>query len=329
MKKLIIFCLIVLLVGCGLAAGGVAAGGELYGAYYNGALHPVREALSDVGSLVRGSLRYHAWRDDDGAYHSGWFSDRFDDWFDLDDIIEDAVERRVRRSVNAALSGAIDDALDHAMDEVDGTLDAAFSDTTIYPAKSDSETTTELDFKLTGGEFCIAEGDRFSITGATPNTNQLDGGEWKLKVDASEAPDGVVITLPAKGRVFKEIFISAQDCDVTFYTPLAAEEFDIALTRSTLLAGQEVTSPDADFNLSDSELSLPLRGAKATTIGEDYFHIEAKADESSDVMVNDEYIAGARAGKTINRLGNGLASFELDLKAESSTIDISLIPSYN
>ena len=42
MKKLILACCALFVLGGGLAAGGWAAGGELYSSYYSGAFHSLR-----------------------------------------------------------------------------------------------------------------------------------------------------------------------------------------------------------------------------------------------------------------------------------------------
>ena len=89
MKKLVLACCAVVVIGSCMALGGWAAGGQLYGSYYNGALHPVSETLRDATHFVRDNISYHTWWED-GVWHSGWFDDE-----EFADRIEDAVNDSV------------------------------------------------------------------------------------------------------------------------------------------------------------------------------------------------------------------------------------------
>ncbi len=197
MKKLVIFCLIVLLIGGGLAVGGAVAGGELYGAYYNGALHPVRETLHTAERWWNGGVHWREWTDADGEYHAGWF----------EDITAD----------------------DHPLDGLDPL--AAF------PTVRDGEPVSELDIRLTGGAYRIVEGEQFSITGAARlRTNELSDGEWKLRAEAQSEQQEVLITLPTEDNFFEEVFISAHDCTLQIEPEIAAEELNLTVKNSTAAA---------------------------------------------------------------------------------------------
>lgn len=72
MKFLAKLAVVVLVIGGILFAAGHAMGGDVYSAWYNGVLHPFREALS-IG-----------W--------SGWWNDHTDDWYGVGDSVRDAVD---------------------------------------------------------------------------------------------------------------------------------------------------------------------------------------------------------------------------------------------
>lgn len=71
MKKLILVCCALFVLGGGLAAGGWAAGGELYSSYYSGAFHSLRETLHIP--------HWREWWDEDGVRHSGFFHGALDE----------------------------------------------------------------------------------------------------------------------------------------------------------------------------------------------------------------------------------------------------------
>ena len=85
MKKLVLACCAVVVIGGCMALGGWAAGGQLYGSYYDGALHPVSETIRDASRFVRDNIFYHTWWED-GIRHSEWFTSD-----DFSDRIEDVV----------------------------------------------------------------------------------------------------------------------------------------------------------------------------------------------------------------------------------------------
>ena len=124
MKKLLIVCGILLGAGVCMMLGGWAAGGMLYGAYYNGALHPVRETISDSISYVRDRLRVRSWQDEDGVWHHRWFvtDDELYDDAPIEDALDDAADRVEDALGNAA--DRVDDALDRAEDALDRAEDA-------------------------------------------------------------------------------------------------------------------------------------------------------------------------------------------------------------
>lgn len=58
MKKLIIACTAVLVLGLGLTTVGHVLGGQFYSVYYNGALHPFSDAARDFSDTVE-NIRDH------------------------------------------------------------------------------------------------------------------------------------------------------------------------------------------------------------------------------------------------------------------------------
>ncbi|MGI6181563.1 MAG: hypothetical protein ACOYIE_05740 [Agathobaculum sp.] len=276
MKKLVIFCLIVLLIGGGLAAGGLAAGGELYGTYYNGALHPVRETLHDADRWWHGGVHWREWVDIDGEYHAGWF----------EDVPADG----------------------HPLDGLDPL--AAF------PTVRDSEPVSELDIRLTGGAYRIVEGEQFSIAGAASlRTNELSDGEWKLRAEAQSEQQEVMITLPAEGNFFEEVFLSAHDCTLQIEPAIEAEEFNLTVQNST--AAGQTSANDIDLTAAQGTITLVIQNPYSD------YQIEAKANDGN-ILLNGTAIAGTDAGAVRACLGDESCPAELDMKADAGVIEITI-----
>ena len=77
MKKLIIACAAVLVLGLGLTTVGHVLGGQFYSVYYNGALHPFSDAAQNFSDKFV-NISDHlvtADEDDDSDYDTGWVQD--------------------------------------------------------------------------------------------------------------------------------------------------------------------------------------------------------------------------------------------------------------
>ncbi len=193
MKKLVIACLLVGLVGCALKIGGAAMGGELYSVYYDGRLHSAREAAKDGADYLRGAARE--------------LPDRTEDFFD--GWADDYTVRR-RNAVDDALYRTANNLPSVSVDWIDG-----------------------LDLRLTGGTFRIEGGGDFDVSDPSAITrSEYADGEWRLRL-SSAGDEPVAITLPAKDVRYDEIFISAHDCGLTVDAALEAEEFALALVGAT------------------------------------------------------------------------------------------------
>ena len=77
MKKLIIACAAVLVLGLGLTTIGHVLGGQFYSVYYNGALHPFSDAACDFSDTVENIRDHYVSPDDeiDSDYDTGWVQD--------------------------------------------------------------------------------------------------------------------------------------------------------------------------------------------------------------------------------------------------------------
>ena len=78
MKKLIIACAAVLVLGLGLTTVGHVLGGQFYSVYYNGALHPFSDAardFSDTVENIRDHLCFCRMVIIDSDYDTGWVQD--------------------------------------------------------------------------------------------------------------------------------------------------------------------------------------------------------------------------------------------------------------
>ena len=77
MKKLIIACAAVLVLGLGLTTVGHVLGGQFYSVYYDGALHPFSDAARDFSDTVENIRDHYVSPDDeiDSDYDTGWVQD--------------------------------------------------------------------------------------------------------------------------------------------------------------------------------------------------------------------------------------------------------------
>lgn len=168
MKFLAKLAVVVLILGGILFAAGHAMGGSVYSAWYNGALHPFREALS---------IGWSSWQNERG------------------DIVNDAKD-----AARDALDEARDAVGHHPESEHTGSMqngETAFSD----------NHTKNLAFSLGRGEYTIVRGqdDQFSIsgTGLDALTNWVDSDTWNISYEERQSKQGdrkVTITLPQNSR---------------------------------------------------------------------------------------------------------------------------------
>ena len=77
MKKLIIACAAVLVLGLGLTTVGHVLGGQFYSVYYDGALHPFSDAARSLWDKVGNANDDYVFPDDeiDSDYDTGWVQD--------------------------------------------------------------------------------------------------------------------------------------------------------------------------------------------------------------------------------------------------------------
>lgn len=199
MKKLVLACCAVLVIGGGMMAGGWAAGGQLYGSYYDGALHPVSESIRDA-SRALDELRFDIWQDADGWFEDG--TGEAPDEYDTD-WVDGWLETR-------------QDALD-APDIPRQSLDAIHG----------------LDLTLSGGDIAIETGGDFALSGEyIVSGSEYGDGVWELTLFAGT--DGAVITLPDQIGSYQKIDLTVTDASVTAYEPLMCVDMDITVAGGTL-----------------------------------------------------------------------------------------------
>lgn len=273
MKKLVLACCAVLVVGGCLMLGGWAAGGQLYGSYYNGALHPVTETIHAIASGVQNGLHYHAWEDEHG-WHSGWFFD------DFDDVINNAVDQ----AVDEALRG-IDTA---PTDTASGTL-PPFS---LPKAALDNIRELELTCKSgTGSNFTIDSGTDFGLEGDfSIVSNEFDNGTWELEVTCNgESGDEVIITLPDLVSSYDSIQITSRlDAAIDIALPLYASKIKL-YAESGSIDAELLSAPELDLTVSDGLLYAYLNGRP------ERYRIEAKTNYGPATL-NGEELVGPDSG---------------------------------
>nr|WP_297177704.1 hypothetical protein [uncultured Agathobaculum sp.] len=235
MKKLVLACCAVVAIGGCMALGGWAAGGQLYGSYYDGALHPVSETIRDASRLMRDRLTYHVWWTD-GAWHSGWFD-------------EDAFEARVEHAAGEIVDDVLDEFdTDWVEDWLETRHEAIQND--VFLPYIGIDTVQRLRFEFPSEEeaygtdpVCIIFGSNYDVTGADILESTLENGTWTLRL----CPDGdedCVITLPTSAAdIFSGISLAIGDHPVDIDGSLTAGSIEVdmdngALTADTLNAGQ-------------------------------------------------------------------------------------------
>lgn len=294
MKKLITFLLVVLLIGGGLAIGGAAAGGELYGSYYNGKVHSIRESLHDVDGLVRSRLRWRAWYDADG-YHSGWFGGTVDE--------------------------AINDALDDLHDDWDDAWEDGFAgrpysivdghkvyvpdDLPTLP-NPDIE---KLEFSFDRGSYRIIEGDAFDCSGALVTSSNMHGGTWELSLRRKNSTE-TTVTLPKE--TFEKLECNIGAASVTIDMPLAVDKAEFNIGAGQLIGAQPLDASKIEVECGAGSASLQLAGS-----ADEYGYDIAAA--MGRVSLNDAKLVSGIAGTSrTERDGTRM----LDLNVGAGTIDL-------
>lgn len=223
MKKLILACCALFVLGGGLAAGGWAAGGELYSSYYSGAFHSLRETLHIP--------HWREWWDEDGVRHSGFFHGALDE-------IQDEVR------------GHIDNAPEEGRPDSDTSLyPSGRAGYTVFYGKSDT-LLQELNLSVDGnsGSVLVKAGTDYTVSGgATVLTDHFDGEAWSLALFCREG-EQVTVTLPALAML-RSVGIHSQGCSLDFNGSIAASEIDIELADGTLSCGELFASGALDLSI--------------------------------------------------------------------------------
>lgn len=290
MKKLIIACCAVLAIGCCMMAGGWAAGGQLYGSYYDGALHPVSESIRDA-SRTLDRLRFHVWRD-----HDGWHNNWLDDW--IDDIVDDIPD-----DID---TDWVDDWLETRQEAIDTPY-------MIPMANVDQIKNLELTFRSgTGSTATIAGGDDYTLEGNfSVVSSSLSGRTWELELAANEG--GVTLTLPANHQSYYRIALHLQDgVSLDIQPTLSASEIEIDADDGTVDA--ELLSANAlDLSVDDGFLFAFIDHAAAE------YHIEGKTSQGP-FLLNDNELIGPDSGESRydNRRESPDPLYELDVTVTGS-----------
>lgn len=225
MKFLTKAAVIVLVIGGILFAAGHAMGGSVYSAWYNGALHPFREAFS---------IGWSSWQNERG------------------DIVNDAKD-----AARDALDEARDAVGHHPESEHTGSMqngETAFSD----------NHTKNLAFSLGRGEYAIVRGqdDQFSIsgTGLDALTNWVDSDTWNISYEERQSKQGdrkVTITLPQNFRPEQvELNIGAASAALC---ALNADEIELNVGAGSLTTGA-LGAEEIELNVGAGYAGVTLDG---------------------------------------------------------------------
>lgn len=275
MKKLMIACLVLLLIGSGLAIGGAAAGGRLYGSYYDGSLHPITDSISDAldavdrfsdHNLFRRGLHYESGYAADGSYHSGWFDDR------------------------------------HGLDDFDNLPDEMKDDLSYLPDPD----IRELEFAFGAGAFRIQQGDEFAVTGGVVQDSLMNDDTWELSVRGRTGDGKVVITLPEAAYDKIEFSIGAATLEIE--TPLAARKAEIAVGMGILSVKEALNVDKLELDCGAGSATVLLAGSA----GDYGYEIAASA---GSVTLDGTELAGGGPFGTHRASKNGTRELELSVGA--------------
>lgn len=274
MKKLILACCAIVVIGGCLMLGGWAAGGQLYASYYNGALHPISESIRDIAYGMRNQWQYHSWVDEHG-WHSGWFDDHLDNW--IDDTVDHAV----------------DDALDDFnTDWVDDWLDTRHEAIQLFDLpKASLDTIRDLDLTFKSGtssSFTIESGADYGLEGDfSIVSNEFDNEKWELEITCNS--DEVTLILPESVSSYGDIEIASRlDALVYIAVPLRASKIELHAESGSIDADL-LSARELDLSVSDGLLYAYLDGHAQN------YHIEAKSNYSPATL-NDEELVGPNSG---------------------------------
>lgn len=330
MKKFVFACCAVVVIGSCMALGGWAAGGQLYGSYYNGALHPVSETLRDATHFVRDNISYHTWWED-GVWHSGWFDDD-----EFADRIEDAVNDRV------------DTALAEFDKDRSNDWDAAIGNGIQIPRDIDVISALNLDFSgdcdNNGTINIVSDTANFNVSGADIESSTIDGSTWSLALTPNGS-EQCVIYVPytlSYSRIF--LNVGDQTVDITGPGAFAADTLEIQIADGTLRAeklesdkfnisvqdgkfyadqlkiGQMSTDGTLDLSLGDGNVAVTLVGAYEDTSALAY---QLDTDGGA-ILLDGKTVAGGSTGPTHASQKGGNASPLLRASVGDGTLDLLL-----
>ena len=334
MKKLVLACCAVVVIGSCMALGGWAAGGQLYGSYYNGALHPVSETLRDATHFVRDNISYHTWWED-GVWHSGWFDDD-----EFADRIENAVNDHVDEVLNEFDTDWVDDWLEtrHKAIESDilipRSIDAISSLHFDFSGDCDNNTTINI----------VSDTASFDVSGADIESSTIDGSTWSLALTPNGS-EQCVIYVPytlSYSRIF--LNVGDQTVDITGPGAFAADTLEIQIADGTLRAeklesdkfnisvqdgkfyadqlkiGQMSTDGTLDLSLGDGSVAVTLVGAYEDTSALAY---QLDTDGGA-ILLDGKAVAGGSTGTTHASQKGENASPLLRASVGDGTLDLLL-----
>ena len=329
MKKLVLACCAVVVIGGCMALGGWAAGGQLYGSYYDGALHPVSETIRHATHFVRDNISYHTWWED-GIRHSGWFTDD-----EFSDRIEDAVNDHVDEVLDEFDTDWVDDWLDtrHEVIQNDVFLPYIGIDTVQnlrfeFPSEEEAYGTDPVR---------IVFGSNYDVTGADILESKLENGTWTLRL----CPDGetdCVITLPSStADIFSDVSFEIGDHPVDIDGSLTAGSMEVDI-ESGSLAADALSAGQFDIDIGEgrfapsrlcvsTQANIELEGGSVTSTivtpgdGSDLGY--QVAAEDGVFLLDGKAIAGGDSGQHhASRKGALTGSPILRAEIDGGTLDL-------
>ena len=225
MKKLIIACTAVLVLGLGLTTVGHVLGGQFYSVYYNGALHPFSDAARDFSDTVENIRDHYVSPDDeiDSDYDTGW--------------VQDYLETRRNAIEGYSLPKQ---SLDH-ITSIDLTLKGGDFEI-LYVSGAGTDFTLDGDYSVATSSF-------------------TQNGKWTANIWANSGT--VTLIIPRDSTSFREIDIACtQSANLFIEDNLSADSIKLSTQDGTLttngLYAQNISLHTNTGNISASLLESNL-----------------------------------------------------------------------
>lgn len=262
MKKLIIACAAVLVIGLGLTTVGHVLGGQFYSVYYDGALHPFSDAAQNFSDKFANISDHLVTADDDDD------SDFDTDW------VQDYLETRQQAIESYDLPK-------QSLDHITGI------DLTLKGGNFEIRYVSDADFAL-DGDFRV------------PNSSYSKNGKWAAEIWSTSGT--VTITLPKLDRARDINIACTQSANLFISDDLNADHIKLSTDSGTLTASSlyaqnidlytntgSISAALLESNLSRCHIQAHTNGGPVTLNGTSL--VQLNEDGSGTALYDNRYNA--------------------------------------